>query len=36
MLLTHECPKCGKLHEQEATPEPDKLCKECIKVGNNE
>jgi len=29
MWLTHECPKCGKEHEMECTPEPNQLCPEC-------
>jgi DNA-directed RNA polymerase subunit RPC12/RpoP len=29
MMLTHICPKCGKEHECDSTPEPDKLCPNC-------
>jgi rubrerythrin len=29
MRLTHICPKCKKEHEEDSTPEPDKLCPEC-------
>ena len=29
MMLTHECPNCLRLHEDESTPEPSKLCPEC-------
>jgi NMD protein affecting ribosome stability and mRNA decay len=29
MYLTHKCPDCGRLHEHESTPEPDKLCPDC-------
>ena len=29
MMLTHVCPKCGREHEMECTPEPDQLCPVC-------
>jgi hypothetical protein len=29
MYLTHTCPNCGKHHESQYTPEPDRLCPDC-------
>jgi NMD protein affecting ribosome stability and mRNA decay len=36
MLLIHTCPKCGIEHELECTPEPDKLCRKCLTLLNQE
>ena len=35
MKLNHECPLCRKIHEMESTPEPDKICPECMKKLND-
>lgn len=29
MMLKHICPRCGKEHEMNATPEPSQLCPIC-------
>lgn len=35
MRLIHICPKCGKNHEKESTPEPSQLCDNCHSLINN-